>query len=79
LWLLALYPDGALEHLGWLQWKLALVVLLIAYHGSCIVLWLDFSRDRNRRSHLWYRWFNEAPVLLLVAIVLLVVLKPGTS
>jgi putative membrane protein len=78
-WLLALYPDGALEHLGWLQWKLALVVLLIAYHGGCIVLWLDFSRDRNRRSHLWYRWFNEAPVLLLVAIVLLVVLKPGTS
>ncbi len=77
-WLLALYPDGALAHLGWLQWKLALVALLVAYHGACIKLWLDFNHGRNQRSHLWYRWYNEAPVLLLVAIVLLVVLKPST-
>ncbi len=77
LWLLALYPDGALANLAWLKWKLALVALLIAYHGGCIKLWLDFKYDRNRRSHVWYRWYNEAPVLLLVAIVLLVVLKPN--
>ncbi len=78
-WLLALYPDGALANLGWLRWKLALVALLIVYHMGCIKLWLDFKHDRNRRSQLWYRWYNEAPVLLLVAIVLLVVLKPVTS
>ena len=78
LWLLALYPDGALASLGWLRWKLALVALLIVYHIGCIKLWLDFKHDRNRYSQLWYRWYNEAPVLLLVAIVLLVVLKPIT-
>lgn len=75
LWLLALYPDGSLATLSWLQWKLALVVLLVAYHGWCIALWLAFKRDDNQHSHVWYRWFNEAPVVLLIAIVLLVELR----
>jgi protoporphyrinogen IX oxidase len=61
---------------GWLHVKLALVLLLVAYHVWCGLLLADFRNDRNRHGHVWYRWFNEAPVLLLVAIVFLVVLKP---
>ena len=60
----------------WLHVKLALIVVLVAYHAYCGKLLLDFKYDRNTRSHVWYRWFNELPVLLLVAIVLLAVLKP---
>ena len=61
---------------GWLHAKLALVVVLIAYHAWCGKLMIDFRRDRNAHSHVWYRWFNEFPVLLLIATVALVVLKP---
>lgn len=61
---------------GWLHAKLALVILLIAYHLYCGRLLKDFRHDRNRRSHVWFRWFNELPVLVLIAVVLLVVLKP---
>lgn len=62
--------------LGWLHAKLALVALLIGYHLWCWRIVRTFREGRNRRSHVWYRWFNEAPALLLVAIVLLAVLKP---
>ena len=61
---------------GWLHAKLALVVVLIAYHIYCGKLLADFKHDRNRRAHLFYRWLNELPVLILVAIVILVVVKP---
>lgn len=61
---------------GWLHAKLALVALLIAYHLWCGRLVGVFKRDQNRRSHVWYRWFNEVPVLLLFAMVILVVVKP---
>jgi protoporphyrinogen IX oxidase len=61
---------------GWLYAKLALVAALVAYHAWCGKLMLDFRRERNRKSHVWYRWFNEIPVAILVAIVLLVVFKP---
>jgi putative membrane protein len=61
---------------GWMHAKLALVVVLIAYHLACGRLLAGFARGENRRSHVWYRWFNELPVLLLLAIVLLVVFKP---
>ena len=61
---------------GWLHAKLALVVLLIAYHLWCGRLVRVFRDERNSRSHLWYRWFNEAPVVLLFAVVILVVVKP---
>lgn len=61
---------------GWLHAKLALVLVLIGYHLWCGRLLREFREDRNRRSHVWYRWFNEFPVLLLLAIVLLVVVKP---
>ncbi len=61
---------------GWLQAKLALVAILIAYHVYCGKLLADFNRGRNRHSHVWYRWFNELPVLILAGVVLLVVVKP---
>ena len=61
---------------GWLHAKLALVVGLIAYHCYCGKLMRDFKAGKNTRSHVWYRWFNEIPVLILFAIVILVVVKP---
>ncbi|HWQ39034.1 MAG TPA: CopD family protein [Burkholderiales bacterium] len=61
---------------GWLHAKLALVGLLIGYHIWCGILLQDFKHDRNRRSHVWYRWFNEVPVIFLFAIVFLVELQP---
>ena len=60
----------------WMQIKIALVVLLLIYHGYCGKLVKTFANDDNARSHVFYRWFNEAPVFLLFAIVILVVLKP---
>lgn len=61
---------------GWLHAKIALVLLLIAYHLWCGALLRAFAAERNRRSHVWLRWFNEVPVVILIATVLLVVLKP---
>jgi putative membrane protein len=61
---------------GWLHAKIGLVVLLIAYHLWCGALLRAFAADRNRKSHVWLRWFNEVPVVILFATVLLVVLKP---
>ena len=60
----------------WLQAKLALVAALVAYHVWCGKLMLDFRHERNRHGHVWYRWFNELPVPILIGIVLLVVGKP---
>jgi protoporphyrinogen IX oxidase len=61
---------------GWLHAKLALVILAIGYHHACGSLLKKFERGANTRSHKWFRVFNEAPVLLLIAIVILVVVKP---
>ena len=63
-------------HGGWLHAKLGLVALLIAYHVYCGFLMLDFKHGRNHHGHVFYRWLNEFPVVLLVAIVLLVELQP---
>lgn len=60
---------------AWLHIKLALVIILVAYHIYCGKLLLDFKHDRNKHGHVYYRWLNELPVLILIAIVLLVVLK----
>ena len=73
LWLwLGWFPEAG----GWLHAKLALVAVLVAYHAWCGKLMLDFRNERNTRSHVWFRWFNEFPVLVLAAIILLVVFKP---
>jgi len=76
LWMLYDYAWAAWgEHL-WLQAKLVLLALLVVYHLYCVKLLKAFKADSNTRSHVWYRWFNEIPVLALIGIVLLAVLKP---
>ena len=72
LWLWLGYGIGG----RWMHPKLSLVVVLIGYHWYCGKLINDFKHDRNTRSHVWYRWFNELPVLILTIIVILVVVKP---
>jgi protoporphyrinogen IX oxidase len=76
LWLWLGYGIGSGPGNGWMHAKLALVVLLIGYHHGCSVILRKFEANAMHRSHVWFRWFNEIPVLLLVAVVLLVVLKP---
>jgi len=77
LWMLVDYGWAAYGHMLWLQIKLALIALLVAYHLYCGKLVADFKHDRNQRSHVWFRWFNELPVLALIAIILLAVLRPA--
>jgi protoporphyrinogen IX oxidase len=72
--MLAMAPDYLL--MRWLQLKLLLVFCMLAYHGACFALLQQFAADRNTRSERWYRVFNEAPALLLIGIVILVVVKP---
>jgi len=61
---------------AWLHAKLTLVLVLVAYHIYCGKLLSDFKHDRNTRSHIFYRWFNEFPVVLMIAIIILVIVKP---
>lgn len=61
---------------AWLYAKLAIVVVLIGYHHACGALLKKFEQGTNTHSHVWYRWFNELPVLLLLLVVILVVVKP---
>lgn len=69
-WLITYMPSALSQ--GWFQAKLFLVVLLVIYHLYCGKLLYDFKHDRNRKSHVWFRWFNEAPVIALVIIIFLV-------
>jgi len=61
---------------GWLHAKLVLVVLAIGYHHACGSILKKFERGVNTRSHTWFRWFNEVPVILLLLIVILATVKP---
>jgi len=72
LWL----ADGIGQGEAWMHAKLVVVAALIAYHAICGRLLAAFQRNAVRRSHTWFRWFNEIPVLLLLAAVILVVVKP---
>ena len=74
-WLISFSPEYYFSQ-GWFKTKLALVALLLAYHLTCQHLMRQFQDETNTRQPLFYRWFNEAPVLLLFAIVVLVVVKP---
>ena len=76
LWLWLGYDVGRGPGNSWLHVKLALVVVLLGYHHACGSLLNKCAHGRNTHSHRWYRWFNEIPALILVAIVLLVVVKP---
>lgn len=61
---------------GWMHAKLAVVVLTLVYHYACYVILRRFEANRMHRSHVWFRWFNEVPVLMMLASVILVVVKP---
>lgn len=61
---------------AWMHAKLAVVLLVVGYHHMCGGLLKKFEANQNTHSHVWYRWFNEAPVLMLVAVVIFVVVKP---
>ena len=76
VWLWLGYGIGLGPGNGWMHAKLMTVLLVVGYHHACSVLLRKFVQNRNTRSHRWFRWFNEVPVLLLLAIVVLVVVKP---
>jgi len=60
----------------WFILKIILVISLIIYHIWCVNLYKNFAKNKNKHSHIWYRWFNEIPVVILVLIVSLVIYKP---
>ena len=70
------YGVGRSPGTAWMHAKLFLVVLVIGYHHACWGILKKFRTGMNKHSHIWFRWFNEAPVLLLTLVTLLVVLKP---
>jgi protoporphyrinogen IX oxidase len=72
LWL----GEGIGRGAGWMHAKLVVVAALIGYHVECGRILAAFARNAMPRSHVWFRWFNEIPVLLLLAAVILVVVKP---
>ncbi len=76
LWLYLGYGIGKGPGNGWMHAKLLIVVLVIGYHHSCGSLLRKFESGRNTRTHVFYRWFNEVPVVLLLAATVLVVVKP---
>ncbi len=79
VWLLGFYETEALLEMRWLHAKLAIIASLVVYHLWCGLLLAKFRRRQNPHGHVWYRWFNEVPVLALIAIVLLAVLKPALA
>ncbi len=76
IWMLMDYAWAMYSSAGWLHVKLTLLLLMVIYHGFCAKWLMDFKYDRNTRSHVYYRWMNEIPVVFLIAIVLLATLKP---
>ena len=76
LWLLFDYAWAAYASMWWLHLKLALVAALVGYHFYCGKLLRELASNRCRRSHIWFRWFNELPVLVLFVVVILAVVKP---
>ena len=76
IWLLIGYAWQAFSNTGWLHTKLALVFVLILYHGYCWKLVQDFKHDKVAHSDKFFRWINEFPALILVAVVILVVVRP---
>ncbi len=75
-WMLYEYAWAAYSSMLWLHIKLGLIALLVVYQLYCGKLMRDFAADHNKHSHIWYRWFNEGPVVILFAVVLLTSLKP---
>ena len=76
IWMLLDYAWAQYSSTGWLHTKLTLLILLVVYHGYCGKWLLDFKHDRNKRSHVFYRWMNEVPVIFLLGIIILATVKP---
>ena len=76
MWLWLGYGIGRGPGNAWLHAKLGVVMLVLGYHHGCGVLLRRFESGQNTRGHRWYRWFNEVPVVLLLAAVVLAVVKP---
>jgi len=76
IWMLVDYAWELYSSSGWLHAKLSLILLLLIYHGLCAKWLLDFKHDRNKHTHVYYRWMNEVPVLFLVGIIILATVKP---
>jgi len=76
LWLLFGNGWNTYAQAGWMHAKLALTAFLIVYHCHLGKLVHDFKHNRNRHSHVYYRWLNEFPVLILIGVVILVKVKP---
>ena len=76
LWMMFDYAVEIYKGQMWLHLKMLLVLVLIGYHVLCLKVIKEFRAGKNRRSHVFYRWFNEFPVLILVAVIVLVVVKP---
>ncbi len=76
LWMLLDNWSGYYATQGWMHAKLALVAVLVVYHLWCGRLVKAFAADTNQRGHVWFRWFNEFPVLILVGVVILVIVRP---
>lgn len=76
VWTLILYGWSRYSGSYWLIIKICLIVILLGYHIYCGILLQDFKHDRNIHSHVWYRWFNEVPVIFLIAIIILAVVRP---
>ena len=74
LWLY--YGIGLGPGNGWMHAKLTVVLLVLGYHHACGRLLRKFEANANTRGHVWFRWFNEVPVVLLTIAVILVVVKP---
>lgn len=75
-WLLSFYSVDAIATMHWLHLKLFLVLLLLGYQYYCGRLLRQFKNDDNQHSHVFYRWFNELPVVVLIVVVILAIVKP---
>ncbi len=76
VWMLYDYALQTYAHASWLHIKLLLVLPLLFYHYICYRYYTQFRDDKNTKTHVFFRWFNEFPVLILIAVILLITLKP---
>lgn len=74
-WLVLLMPNIYMTG-GWFHAKVTMVLLLVIYHAVCGYHLKQFRDDKNTKGHVYFRWFNEMPVLLLIGIIIMVVVKP---
>jgi protoporphyrinogen IX oxidase len=75
IWLISFNTAYYLQA-GWMHAKLACILVLIGYHWACRHYMILLRDNRNQRGHVFFRWFNEFPVILLIFVVILVVVKP---